>query len=145
MVERQPSGARVPREMREGATGVVDGTLAERLTATDAGLRVVSEDHESGASGDYLGWHVDGWVAWAGLILWLGTLGRLAYGGPPRRATRWAWFWLLLLVPVGPVAYLLAGGPATGSVHSDTSRRLTGGWAFLILLVVSPAFAAGAG
>ncbi len=60
-------------------------------------------------------------------------------GGPrPWRATRWAWAWLVLLVPpFGIAAYLALGGP-TGLFRPRDPRRvwLTGGWAFLLALLL---------
>ena len=55
----------------------------------------------------------------------------------PWRATKWAWIWLILLSgPLGSVAYLLLGGPLGLWRARDLSRRLTGGWAFRIAMVL---------
>ncbi len=51
--------------------------------------------------------------------------------------TRWAWAWFMVLGgPLGSVAYLLLGGPLGVVRPRAGHRRLTGGWAFLISLVI---------
>lgn len=74
-------------------------------------------------------------------------------GGPqPRRATKWAWFWLML-VPGGvtQLAWVALEAPWSSRAnrrpeplpHRDQpgDTRLTGGWAFLLCLPVSIAVA----
>ncbi|OLT23438.1 hypothetical protein BJF81_11055 [Ornithinimicrobium sp. CNJ-824] len=67
-------------------------------------------------------------------VLWLLVL---AAGPEPRHATRFAWFWLALspLVLLAVPAYLVLG--ARGA--QEGRRRLTGGWAFLLTLVLNGA------
>jgi hypothetical protein len=83
-----------------------------------------------------------GWLGLFYLVLLAATL--VLKGGPrPWRATRWAWAWLVLLVPpYGIAAYLVLGGP-TGLLRPRDPRRvwLTGGWAFLLALVLGGASA----
>lgn len=85
----------------------------------------------------FMGWGVPGQVALLGVATWLGVL-LLVVGGPePWRATRWAWGWAWLLSgPLGSVAYLLLGGPTGFLRPRDGHRRLTGGWAFLLVGVL---------
>jgi hypothetical protein len=80
---------------------------------------------------------VPGWVALLGLAAWFGSW-LLIIGGPqPWRATRWAWAWLASIgAPVGLLAFLLLGGPLGVGRPRNPARRLTGGWAFLLALVV---------
>ncbi|MBB2892973.1 hypothetical protein [Flexivirga oryzae] len=64
----------------------------------------------------------------------------LINGPQPRWATRWGWFWLILnpaLVVTLPL-FLLASGPLRPTDHPEppTGRRLTGGWAFLLAVIV---------
>ena len=71
-----------------------------------------------------------------GLATWFGTVLLAGAGPQPWRATQWAWIWLILFGgPLGSVAFLLLGGPLGLWRPRDLSRRLTGGWAFLIGLV----------
>ena len=67
-------------------------------------------------------------------VLWLLVL---AAGPEPRHATRFAWFWLAFspLVLLAVPAYLVLG--ARGA--QEGRRRLTGGWAFLLTLVLNGA------
>ena len=67
----------------------------------------------------------------------LRTLADLTYVVFPNDE-RWGWFWLVLLtVPLGPLAFLLAGGPTSRTVvDQEQEGRLTGGWAFLLALLV---------
>lgn len=101
----------------------VADTLAERFPA----LEVRTSDRSAtdrGALWALLGGAVAVWTA-------------LLVASTPKvvRATRWAWFWLLFVVPpLGPLAFLLLGGP-TGLVPArEDGRRLTGGWAFVLML-----------
>ena len=82
-------------------------------------------------------WRAPAWVAVMGLTAWFGTV-LLAGAGPQSwRATPWAWIWLILFGgPLGAVAYLLLGGPLGIWRPRDLQRRLTGGWAFLIAMVL---------
>lgn len=67
-------------------------------------------------------------------ILLAGFLLVLARGPQSRWATRWAWAWLSLtpvLVLVVPVYLIFGARP-----HLSGHRRLTGGWAFLLTLVI---------
>jgi lipopolysaccharide export LptBFGC system permease protein LptF len=51
------------------------------------------------------------------------------------RLTRWAWGWFVLLAgPLGCAAYLLLGGPLGVARPRNPSRRVTGGWAFLLAM-----------
>lgn len=66
------------------------------------------------------------------------TLVLLVAGPDPSLATRWAWFWLGMAVPVSWAVFLLAepwfSRGRTGRVGI---RRLTGGWALLLGLVIA--------
>jgi hypothetical protein len=67
-------------------------------------------------------------------LLFLAGFPLLMIGPHPWRATRWAWFWLLL-PPVGNVVFLLLSGPTPGVPRPrNPRRRLTGGWAFWLSL-----------
>lgn len=94
----------------------------------------VTRDQRLSDGGRLLGWHVPNAVAIPAFVLFLAGLVVLMAGPQPRRATRWAWFWLLL-PPLGCLLFLTLSGP-TGGVPAprDPDRRLTGGWAFLLSL-----------
>lgn len=107
--------------------------------------RATLESHAASgsSSSDILGWEVTGWLAVAPFALWFLSMVMLALSHTTWRATRWAWFWLCLMPPVGPVGYLVLGGPTgIGGKPSDGAKRLTGGWAFLIMVLVGGAFSA---
>lgn len=87
-----------------------------------------------------MGWHVPPVVAMSAALLFFAGFGLLIAGPQPWRATRWAWFWLLL-PPVGSVAFLLLSGPTPGLPSPrNPRRRLTGGGgvAFLLSLLLMP-------
>ena len=117
-------------------TAVITGTVAERLTAQQPGLRVIHVDR-SGSSA--LGWQLPSWIVWSSFALYFVTLGLVILGPQPWRASRWAWFWLLTTgAPFGLAAFLLLGGPAPLVPAPRTPERvLTGGWAFLLALLLS--------
>ncbi|WP_134742142.1 hypothetical protein [Nocardioides sp. 503] len=87
-------------------------------------------------------WEPPAEYAGAFFVLFLVTLLLLLAGQRPTwRATRWAWFWVLGLGPVGVPLFLLLGGPCVGVRPARPGgARLTGGWAFLIVAVVSSGF-----
>ena len=123
---------------REGAAPgapVLRTEAGAYLVRAHPGVHVVRERLSwSGAS--ILGWELPGWMGVAGLLAFLATLVLLVSGPRPWRATGWAWFWLLS-TPVGVLAYLVLSGP-TPLVPAPRphSRRLTGGWAFLLALAL---------
>lgn len=74
---------------------------------------------------------------WAAVFALL-TLVFLVAGPDPVIATRWARFWLASMVPVSWAVFLLAEPWfSRRRVSRAESRRLTGGWAFLLGLVVA--------
>jgi hypothetical protein len=126
---------------RQGRAPVVVGDVAEALGLDAAGVRIVEiPPWPTGSSTTFMGIMGPAWTA-LGYLVVLGASLVLSAAREPWRATRWAWGWLMLLVPVvGVVAFLLLGGPTGLARPRDPSRRLTGGWAFLLgLLLTVPA------
>lgn len=119
-----------------GTTPVVTGGVEARLGAAQPGLRIVHVPR-TGSSFSVSDWQLPGWYGWAFLLLLLGTLVLLS-GPRPWRGTRWAWSWLVLLAgPVGIPAVLFLAGPTPPlPAPRPGARRLTGGWAFLLALVI---------
>ena len=140
VIEARPRRAAPPLASREGVTAVVTEDLGTRLTALQPKLRVGRAEFGH-LSSSLLGWRMPGWLAAVSLVFLLATLLLLVHGPQPRRATRWAWFWLMVLTPVGAMAYLLLAGP-TGLVRGprDASKRLTGGWALLLAVFLGTGF-----
>ncbi len=126
-------------EARDTDLVVVPAGEVDRLRELQPGLEVVHVDGpgEAGLTLEMLRRELHGWLAWWGLAVGVGTLGLLVGGPEPARATRWAWFWLFgLWTPLGFLAYLVLGGP-TGLVPARPgARRLTGGWAFLSMVLL---------
>ena len=124
-----------PRAATDGSMPVVHASPSSRLRALQPNLRVM-QDQQRSDGGRLLGWQVTGSLGWVAALLFLVGLGVLVAGPQPWRATRWAWFWLLM-PPVGAIAFLLASGPTPGLPGPrDPHRRLTGGWAFLLSLAL---------
>lgn len=71
-------------------------------------------------------------------LVWFAALLVLIGGSRPRLASRWAWFWLGLAVPVLFLVYLvLEPVPAwRRAAMAPSAGRLTGGWTFLLALVL---------
>ena len=119
---------------------VLDSDLAEVLRTQGVQVRPL-EGWD--AHSEVLGWRVPEWI---GLLLfaeWVATLFLLVGGPVPERATRWAWFWLSSN-PLGLLAFLLLSGPSPGvPTPRPGARRLTGGWAFLVGLVLGGAYLGG--
>jgi hypothetical protein len=118
---------------------ILDGRVDDKLTELDPDLRTTrSSDWRS--YNEIGPWRVPQWTGFTTVVLYLGVLGLLVAGPKPWRATRWAWFWLLGSVPlVAVLAFLLLGGSTSVLPPSRPERRLTGGWAFLLTLVIHAA------
>jgi hypothetical protein len=117
---------------------------ADRLAEAYPDLRVerVGDPELRGFEAGVVGYRLPGWSASALLVVTLGSLLLLICGPQPWRATKWAWFWITgLAAPLGQLAYLVVGGPTPlGRRPAAGTRRLAGGWAFLLALLVSAAF-----
>ena len=120
---------------------VVPSGVVARLQAEDPHLRVerLPDGYGSGFTFSMFGHEAMGWPAGGALAIALTTLGLLIAGPEPWRATRWAWFWLFgLATPLGILAYLALGGPtALAREPRPGAGRLTGGWAFLLSVLLS--------
>lgn len=77
-------------------------------------------------------------VGWLVGFAWLAGLFLLVSGPPPRLATRWAWFWLVFHAPLAMLALVILEPTPWGRRRpvSATTRRLTGGWAFLLSILL---------
>ena len=125
---------------RWGATAVIPEGVGARLAAIRPGVRVVGVPR-SGSSFTVLGWRLPAWMGFAALLLWLAAVFLLGNGPRPWRATRWAWFWLVVVVaPLGTPAFLFLSGPAPPLPGPRPgARRLTGGWGSLLAVALSSA------
>ncbi|MFC7494663.1 MULTISPECIES: hypothetical protein [unclassified Nocardioides] len=86
--------------------------------------------------GTIAGWVVPTWAPLLLIVVQLGAMWVVKFGAEPRLATRWAWFWLVwMLPPVGALAFLVLGG-STVRWLPRSAYRLTGGWAFLLLVAI---------
>ena len=109
----------------------------ETLRSINPGLQITSGSTIDDSSFSFREWQAPGAVVLLALVSWVAVLLLLVGGPQPWRATRWAWGWFVLLAgPLGCVAYLLLGGPLGVARPRNPSRRLTGGWAFLIATVL---------
>ena len=89
------------------------------------------------------GWKLPDWLGLVAPWLWITATFLLATGPQPRWATRWAWFWTFVspLAVVGiPLFALMAGPPPWRQVAHRPGRRLTGGWAFLLVSLIVVVF-----
>jgi hypothetical protein len=123
-----------------GGREVVTADVEQTLRALDPGVRVETEAwFDPGQK--LAGWHVPGWLPAVGFVLWLATVALLSNGAQPWWATRWAWFWALFspaAVVTVPLFLLLSGPPPGVADAVPAGRRLTGGWAFILLFLVAP-------
>jgi hypothetical protein len=138
VVQVRGQGERPDGSTLEDASALLDTAPTTRLTALQPGLSVRRDDHLP-SGGRLWGWAVPNLVGMVALLLLVAGVGLLVTGPQPWRATRWAWFWLLLS-PLGAIAFLLLSGrtPAVPT-PKDPTRRLTGGWALLLGLVLMAA------
>ncbi|MCF6377937.1 hypothetical protein L2K70_09995 [Nocardioides KLBMP 9356] len=138
--KRRNAGSRITAH---GDPAVVLGDLEDYLTAISPGyartdppaLELTYADHLEYQ--EWNGWRAPDVPAVLGLATWFGTVLLAGAGPQPWRATSWAWIWLILFGgPLGSLAFLLLGGPLGLWRPKDLGRRLTGGWAFLIGVVL---------
>ncbi|WP_207083692.1 PLDc N-terminal domain-containing protein [Nocardioides sp. S5] len=130
--------AEVPVDTRRRSQADV-GDPVEYLQAVayPRDLDITYSEHRSGSYLEWRDWRGPGWTGLVGFLTWFATLVLLRHGPEPRRATRWAWGWLVLLGgPLGSLAYLLLGGPLGVRRREPGRGRLTGGWAFLLALIL---------
>ena len=122
------------------ATLVTTRDVSSRLASLDPGLSVDSRPMEGGATFEaFPGWQLKGWVFGVALGAFVATLFLLALGPETRRATQWAWFWLLItpFAPVVAIGLLVLGYPTRFLPPGKPGRQgLTGGWAFVVSLVL---------
>ena len=112
-----------------------DGDVGQQLRALRPDLQVAAAARPA-VVGDIFGWRVPVWLSLTAVAIGLGHLVVLVRGPRPYWATRWAWFWLSWGY-VGAAVFLLLSGPAPGlPAPREGSRRLTGGWAFLVSAVL---------
>lgn len=114
--------------------GIRDAAAYVQQLDPDVGVRRVPERTSSFFIGS---WHVPGLVALLALLAALVQLALIISGPQPWRATRWAWFWLSGSL-VGALAFITLSGPFPRvAAPPRPERRLTGGWAFLLSIVLS--------
>lgn len=125
-------------QLRDDVTVASTDLAGELAAATPTGdLDVVAEPFHGVCSTAVHGWCVPAGTTLAAVAWGMVAFVTLVAGPEPRRATRWAWFWLLTgLGPGVLAAYLLVGLPRAGAPLQPPGRRLTGGWAFLIGLLL---------
>ncbi len=110
-----------------------DGAAEVRRAARAAGVPVVERAYVEPMGGTSM--NLLGLAPLAALLMLLVLLG----APPTRLASTWAWFWLTWGNPLAVVFLLLEPVPLwrTGSVPA-ARWKLTGGWAFMISLVLTP-------
>lgn len=118
------------------STATLTSTPASELRLLQPDL-VVSEldvpDHELAR---FAGFEFTWALTIAAAVLTIAGFILLVFGPVPWRATKWAWFWLMGLPPFLAL-FVLLSGPVPGLPPPRRPlRRLTGGWAFLIAVVL---------
>lgn len=133
----QASDERQARKVQRPRDEVVVGGVADALTTGGRQVEVVGSTptYYAGTSTTIFGFRAPGWLAIVGLAMVPVTL-LLVGSTEPWRATRWGWAWLVLLTPIGMPLFLLFGGLTGLWRPRPGSHRLTGGWAFLLALLV---------
>ena len=121
----------------EAATSVDAATLIHQRSTT---VRVLVSPTWSPSASTIWGWRVPSWLSGMALAGVLCSLILPGAGPEPWRATRWAWFWAVLFTgPFGALAFAMLSGPTPLlPARRNGARRLTGGWAFLIVIVLGP-------
>ncbi len=129
-------------EQGDGARSeVVVGSIDQNLREVqgDGVLRIVHDDSARPTGGSMFGIELPSWVVGGALLVWVLSLLLLVSGPQPARATRWAWFWLLVstLAPLTAVLFLVLGEPGHRlSGDPGGGRRFGGVRAFVLMLLV---------
>lgn len=141
VVEANPRSRGRQQSEQSDVTARIRPTTTDRLQEIEPKLTVTEVSH-SRLDGELFDRSIPGWLVLPTFLLWLSTVTYLVSAPRPWRATKWAWFWLLgILPPLGALAFLAFGGPTRLlAPPAPGSRRLTGGWAFLISLVLGSVF-----
>lgn len=111
---------------------VIDEREAILLAVADSPVEVTVVERPDDPPATGIHWQPGGTAAIAALLLLIG-------GPQPRIATKWAWFWLFVHVPPTVLVFaLLEPTPLwrRGTVAGHPTR-LTGGWGFLLGLVLA--------
>lgn len=121
------------------SASVTTTDVASLIRERDPNLQVQVSDMQRTSTATLMRWEVPSWVLWVvmgGLVL---TLWLIVYGPEPWRATRWGWAWATLLTgPVGAMAFAVLSGPVTRlDAPKANGRRLTGGWSFILMVILS--------
>jgi hypothetical protein len=127
---------RATRTLARGdVTAVLPGTVAERLRRLDPDLRIHEEPWPSSTT-ESAGFVLPGWMVWFNMGLLVAVLLSVRRSPWSWGATRWAWLWLVASGPIGLAAYLVLAGPLPGRRRPRPDAwRMTGGWAFLLVIV----------
>ena len=138
---RPRSAAPLDAELQGPVISRTAGEVLSERAPRGAPLRVL-HGPTSGVETNWFGWRVPNRVGWLALGLAFGTLGLLVNGPAPWRASRWAWFWLMTLAsPLGLAAFLVLSGPVPAlPAPREGARRLTGGFGFLLAVVLAAVF-----
>ncbi|GAA4422423.1 hypothetical protein GCM10023169_16870 [Georgenia halophila] len=114
----------------------------DRRPEVDEGQRILEAAEQSPTTVDVTirDDFLDTGISWHGAALAGFVALLLLIGGPqPRLATKWAWFWLAWQAPLLWLAFVvLEPVPLWRRRPLSASRRLTGGWAFLLSITAVP-------
>lgn len=117
-------------------TPIIGTTLTNKLRQDAPHLHITTA-FDRGGHTTIGSWQGPTWIAYLWLPAGLGWLGLLVNGPEPHRATRWAWFWTTCgsFGAVGMLLYLLVGVPWR-NIPTPAPKRLTGGWAFVLFVML---------
>jgi hypothetical protein len=128
-------------ERPEDAKVVLHSSPSSLLARLQPDVHLARGESHLGGGANLFGWQTPNALGIPAAVLFFAGLALLVSGPEPWRATRWAWFWLLF-PPIGGIAFLLLSGPVAAVPRPrDLSRRLTGGWAFLLAIPLAAALA----
>jgi hypothetical protein len=139
IVQAQPRRAGLRHRTGADRHLVVTTDTAAYLAERTDGVRVVRDGSQTNRLTSGIGPYQVPDAALSGLwLLLLATVVLLVRGPRPRRATRWAWCWLMVgAAPVGVPAFLVLSGPLPLLPRPRPGARvLTGGWAFLLTVLL---------
>jgi hypothetical protein len=121
----------------DDVTATLHTRPSSRLLELQPGLNVTRGQGHDYYDNKFVGFVVPAAIGYVAIALGVAAFLLLVEGPQPWRATHWAWLWLFSN-PIGMACFLLLSGPVPGlRAPRNVKRRLTGGWAFLLSIVLS--------
>lgn len=140
VVQASPGSEQEAAAAGSSSASVITTDVATLIRDRAPNAHVQVSEARAPGTANVLGWYLPPWMPWIILIGVAVTIGLIVNGPEPWRATRWGWAWALLFTgPIAATAFAVLSGPAPWIPRpKKLTRRLTGGWALLLGVLLGP-------